>query len=138
MWKTIFELREIQAGQGANLPFVLDDEDSVTFNGDCEANRSYCGALCCYVHLVQLSEEEARSGRYLYKEASLECNCSICRALLARGEKYILKKRPDAGCIYLTEQSRCSIYEYRPRACREFTCAGVSFSLAIDATDDKE
>jgi Fe-S-cluster containining protein len=35
----------------------------------------------------------------------------------------ILARRPDTGaCVYLDDETGCTIYERRPKACRAFAC----------------
>lgn len=34
----------------------------------------------------------------------------------------VLRQRPDGACIYLDDQTGCTIYERRPAMCRMFDC----------------
>lgn len=103
---------------------------NVYFNGKCEECRPLCAAVCCRGYaLVSLTEEEAKSGRYAYKEASDDCDCELCKKMRELGVRYTLPKQPDGGCIYLDGTRRCSIYEERPETCRRYSCVNVPFTL---------
>jgi len=105
---------------------------TVYFNGNCEQCRPHCGALCCTGYgFVPLTEEEAKSGRYLYKEASESCNCQICQRMREAGIKYTLHKQADGSCMYLNGERRCSIYEDRPETCRKYNCRNIPFRLTL-------
>ncbi len=77
---------------------------------------SQCGT-CCKLFLINLTEEEYRSGKYEtmfnefvddFEEAEL-----VCANILAQNE--------DESCIYL-KGGKCSIHKDRPQACRNFFC----------------
>lgn len=100
------------------------------FNGKCEDCRPFCAAVCCRGYgFVSLTDEEAMSGRYLYKEASESCNCSACSRMRELGIRFAMRKLPDGSCFYLDGSRRCSIYENRPATCRAYSCIGVPFAL---------
>src|SRR5262245_20807129 len=103
---------------------------TVYFNGNCVDCRPHCGAVCCTGYgLVALTEEEAKSGRYSYKEASETCGCPMCQRMRDAGVKYTLLKQPDGSCVHLDGERRCSIYDDRPETCRRYSCKGVGFVL---------
>jgi Fe-S-cluster containining protein len=67
---------------------------------------------CCEKLSPYLTEEELRSGKYLY-------------TLLNSGDPnrpVIAIPKTDRGCFYFTKEKTCSIYENRPQACRQFDC----------------
>ncbi|MBU0957223.1 MAG: YkgJ family cysteine cluster protein [Nanoarchaeota archaeon] len=77
-----------------------------------------CGT-CCKLFLINLTEEEYKSGKYKtqfeifdliddFKKAE-ECGANI------------IKQREDGSCIYL-KKSKCSIHQIRPESCRDFFC----------------
>jgi Fe-S-cluster containining protein len=100
------------------------------FNGKCEECRPHCAAVCCRGYgFVSLTDEEARSGRYLYKEASDACGCAACKRMRELGIRYALRRLPDGSCFYLDGSRRCSIYDERPRTCKAYSCVGVPFTL---------
>jgi len=76
-------------------------------------------SLCCYLFLVNLTEEEYRSGKYStqFEEFGL---IDGFRKAAACGAN-TLKQKEDGSCIYLREK-KCSIYRVRPKVCREFFC----------------
>lgn len=103
---------------------------AVYFSGECEECRTFCAAVCCKGYsFVSLTEEEAQSGRYMYKEASPDCDCSVCQKMRELGIKYTLRKRQDESCVYLDGNNRCSIYENRPETCKQYSCAKVAFNI---------
>ncbi len=104
---------------------------SVYFNGDCERCRPQCGAFCCIGYgFVSLTEDEAKSGRYVYKEAAESCGCQLCQRMRMAGVRYTLLKQRDGSCTYLDGGRRCSIYADRPETCRRYSCKNVPFSLS--------
>jgi Fe-S-cluster containining protein len=79
---------------------------------------SQCG-LCCRMFLINLTEEEYRSGTY---KTHLQKFGFIADFRKATGcGANILKHKEDGECIYLKE-NKCSVYNIRPSACREFFC----------------
>jgi Fe-S-cluster containining protein len=78
-----------------------------------------CG-LCCKLFLINLSEEEYKSGRYktMFEEFEKVKDFS-------ENKKYginLLAQKEDGSCIYLLNNS-CKIHKKRPQVCREFFCA---------------
>lgn len=77
-----------------------------------------CG-VCCRLFVINLTEEEYKSGRYRtmfegfgitddFEEAQLTCANT-------------LSQKEDESCTYLKD-NRCSIHENRPESCRNFFC----------------
>lgn len=67
---------------------------------------------CCEKLSPYLTEEEFGSGKYIY-------------TLLNSGDPEkpaIAIPRTEHGCIYLSQEKTCTIYHYRPLACRQFDC----------------
>ena len=58
-----------------------------------------------------LSSEEFESGKYIYTLLKTEFS----------DQPVIAIPRTEDGCIYL-KNNKCSIYETRPHACRQFDC----------------
>jgi len=79
---------------------------------------SQCG-ICCRLFLVNLAEEEYRSGEYKtqFEEFGLIDDFYKASACGAN----ILKQKEDGDCIYL-KTNECSIHKIRPQVCREFFC----------------
>jgi|SRR5215204_5625427 len=115
------------SSQAGSRPFrVLNG--NVYFNGRCEECRPFCAAVCCRGYsFVALTEEEAKSGRYEYKEASNTCGCDACTRMRELGIRYALRILPDGSCVYLDGTRRCSIYKDRPETCRNYSCVNVPF-----------
>jgi hypothetical protein len=112
-------------------PYVISNA-TVYFNGQCDQCRPQCAAICCRAYgFVTLTEEEARSGRYNYKEVSGECDCDNCKKMRELGVKYTVRKNPDGSCIYLDGSRKCSIYKDRPEVCKSYSCVNVPFALAL-------
>lgn len=104
---------------------------AVYFNGACETCRPFCAAVCCRGYsFVSITEAEAQSGRYVYKEESTDCNCSTCQRMRDLGIKYTLLKRQDGSCFYLDGANRCSIYDDRPATCKQYSCVNVPFRIS--------
>jgi len=81
--------------------------------GSCLDLLPLCAAACCCEWVIGLSVEEYNSGLYKAEESSL-----------SREKPYQLKKGIDGACIYLDDDSRCRIYENRPKVCRDYICQG--------------
>jgi len=67
---------------------------------------------CCEKLSPYLTEDEVRSGKYIY-------------TFLTSGdpEKPVIAiPRTDHGCLYLSFEKTCTIYNHRPLACRQFDC----------------
>jgi Fe-S-cluster containining protein len=117
--------------QSAASPFQVIN-GSVYFNGQCDACRRHCAAICCRGYgFVSLTEEEVASGFYTYRSLADDCQCDTCKRARAQGIKYWLPKQPDGSCIYLDGERCCSIYERRPETCRRYSCVGVPFPLTV-------
>ncbi len=110
-------------------PFVVLNR-TVYFNGECDTCRPYCGAICCSAYgFVGLSEEEAKSGKFEYREATDDCTCDSCKRMRELGLRFMLPKHPDGSCVYLDGTRKCSIYEDRPDVCRNYTCVNIPFAI---------
>ena len=77
-----------------------------------------CG-LCCRLFLINLGEEEYRSGQY--KTQLSEFGLIDDFRLASACGSNILKQEEDGSCFYLKEK-KCSIHEIRPQVCRDFFC----------------
>lgn len=75
-------------------------------------------ADCCSVLSPFLTDEEFRSGKYIYTFIRMD-GCP---------EPVIAVPRAESGaCVYLVN-NRCSIYNRRPLACRQFDCRSEATS----------
>ena len=77
-----------------------------------------CG-VCCRLFLINLTEEEYKSGRYktLFDEFGIIDDFD--EAELAGAN--ILAHKNDESCIYL-KGSKCSVHKNRPQSCKNFFC----------------
>jgi Fe-S-cluster containining protein len=111
----------------------------IIFHGDCNEARDLCEAICCRVYDVTVTGEEFRSGRYHTREI-----CSVtgkqCEKpdISCMNRRYFLRKKEDGSCVYLDEESKCSIHPERPKSCRDFHCReGWQISYAYMAGDEE-
>lgn len=66
---------------------------------------------CCERLSPYLTPEEFASGKYIYSFID------------SGGDKpTIAIPRTEQGCVYLDHNKRCTIYDIRPKACRQFDC----------------
>ena len=79
---------------------------------------SQCG-LCCCLFLVNLTEDEYRSGKYKTQFEKFGLIDDFHKA--AEWGVNTLEQKKDGSCIYL-KKNKCSIHQTRPQACREFFC----------------
>jgi Fe-S-cluster containining protein len=67
---------------------------------------------CCERLAPYLTPEEFTSGQYLYtfvKDGDPD-------------KPLIAVPKTEHGCVYLDHNKKCTIYDRRPRACRQFDC----------------
>ncbi|MFO0746007.1 MAG: YkgJ family cysteine cluster protein [Myxococcota bacterium] len=84
-----------------------DDVPERQVDLDCSAHHAICGAACCSTFDVFLTPEEARSNRYLW-------DLTV---------PYRLLHDHEGTCVYFDRDSLgCSIWQHRPKACRNFDC----------------
>jgi Fe-S-cluster containining protein len=69
----------------------------------------YC-TLCCQVFAPFLTPDEVSSGKYPLSLVNGEY-----------GPMVTLFRKPEGGCGMFVD-GKCSIYEDRPKACRQFDC----------------
>ena len=78
---------------------------------DCASRHAECGAACCHGLEVMLTADEVRRGDLLW---DLE-------------RPYRLLRGEHGHCVYLdVDHLRCTIWERRPHACRQYGCASDS------------
>ena len=106
--------------------------------GDCLELLQVCAAMCCREWGIKLSSEEHTSGQYA-AESICSLTNNVCDKNVATciNLTYELKRNADGACIYLDENNKCSIYQDRPKVCRDFTCqGGWRLTSAFPAADD--
>ena len=79
-------------------------------------NCSQCG-VCCRLFLINLSEEEYRSGRYDTMFDEFVDDFEEAEMVGAN----VLKQKEDNSCIYLKD-GKCNIHSFRPQSCKNFFC----------------
>ncbi|MBR9691840.1 YkgJ family cysteine cluster protein [Candidatus Woesearchaeota archaeon] len=77
---------------------------------------SECG-VCCKLFLINLTEEEYKSGRYKTMFDEFVHDFSEAEMVGAN----ILAQKEDKSCVYLKDK-KCSIHNFRPQVCRDFFC----------------
>ena len=89
-----------------------------------------CG-VCCTLFLINLNEEEYKSGKYKTEFEEYGINSDFLEAELC-GQNIITQKK-DGSCFYL-KNKKCSIHNIRPKSCRNFFCASKdpSFKTMIE------
>ncbi len=97
-------LKKLPSGQ-----IVLEqgaDGVYLRFECDCLDALPYCQARCCAIHGIELTSEEAATGKFHQS-----------------GDPPQLNRRSDGYCIYNDHGNcRCTIYKDRPGTCRDFHC----------------
>ena len=85
--------------------------------GAMECNK--CG-VCCRLFLINLTEEEYKSGRYrtMFEDFGIVEDFEEAQMTGAN----ILAQREDGSCIYLKE-GKCSIHDERLQSCKNFFCS---------------
>lgn len=91
---------------------------------------SSCDARCCRKYLVAVVPSDVltiskRLGKtptdFLNLFPSSDCDCAHSIPLWVRGKEYYLGLKRDAGgCIFLTQENRCSIHKFKPLVCATF------------------
>ena len=79
---------------------------------------SQCG-VCCKLFVINLNEEEYRSGKF--KTVFEKFGNFDWREAELIGAHLLAQKEDGQTCIYLQE-GKCSIHEVRPQVCRDFFC----------------
>ncbi len=102
----------------------------ILFTDNMVIKCSECG-VCCKLFLINLTEEEYRSGKYktqfeMFGSVEDFDEAEMCAA-------NIIEQKDDRSCIYLKD-AKCSIHEIRPQSCRNFSCKSKDkgFKTMID------
>jgi Fe-S-cluster containining protein len=102
-----------------------DKQSKFVFHGDCIEMHPLCQAMCCSQFSIEITAEEYASGQY---NAEIVClwTYKACQAAFQScpSQRYQLIKQRDKSCIYQKDK-HCSIYNRRPRICRDFVCSGA-------------
>lgn len=93
---------------------------------------SQCG-VCCRLFMINLTEEEYRSGRY--KTLFDEFVDDFQEAELIGANN--LAQKEDESCIYL-ENNKCLIHDTKPQSCRGFFCDSKAENFKVMIKKIKE
>lgn len=95
-----------------------------------------CG-VCCNLFLINLNEEEYKSGNYKTEFESFGIINDFVEAEFSGSN--IIEQKKDGSCFYL-EDGNCSIHKTRPKACREFFCSSENpkFETMIKKINEKK
>jgi len=75
-----------------------------------------CG-VCCRLFLINLTEEEYKSGRFTTMFDEFVPDFTEAEMVGAN----VLKQKEDGSCFYLKD-GKCSIHSIRPASCGKFFC----------------
>lgn len=91
-----------------------------------------CTSLCCSLPLEVDQEDLLRLG--LMTEDEVEGSLKkVARRLQSEGKirsfrastgLFMMAQKQNGECIFLNDKKQCSVYENRPRVCREFPTIG--------------
>lgn len=91
-----------------------------------------CTSLCCSLPLEVDQEDLLRLG--LITEDEVEGNLKkVARRLQSEGKirsfrastgLFMIAQKQNGECIFLNDKKQCSVYENRPRVCRDFPAIG--------------
>jgi hypothetical protein len=91
----------------------VGDDGTTMMMGATTANVPCNGCTsCCWHPNVDLRPDEMTS--------ELQAILKPVWSETFRG--HVIPKRADGGCIHLTPEGGCGVYEHRPLACRAFDC----------------
>ncbi len=101
---------------------------AITIERDIPHSTVECGncTKCCELLSPILTPEEFVSGKYVYTLLQSD-NPDL---------PYIAIPKLDTGCFYFKD-GKCSIYETRPNACRQFDCRKGHYPLLKDIALEK-
>ncbi|MFC1732513.1 YkgJ family cysteine cluster protein [candidate division KSB1 bacterium] len=89
---------------------------------------SKCG-VCCKLFLINLTEEEYRSGKYKTQFEDFGLTEDFEEAEMCGAN--IITQNEDGSCIYL-KNGKCSIHMTKPQSCRNFFCKDTKFNNMIE------
>ncbi|MBU0666220.1 MAG: YkgJ family cysteine cluster protein [Nanoarchaeota archaeon] len=82
-------------------------------------NKCISSGVCCELFLINLNEDEYKSGKYKTEFEEFGIVKNFIEAELTGMN--LLKQKNAGGCIYLKDK-KCTIHNTRPKVCRKFFC----------------
>jgi len=104
-----------------------DIDDTRTWTRYSRSLCSSCAARCCTL-IVEVSTEDMINCGYASLWETQHDMKGLVKSLKKQGiikrynirtEKFVLEQTAKGECIFLDERKLCSIYDRRPRVCRE-------------------
>jgi len=93
---------------------------------------SQCG-VCCKLFVINLSEEEYKSGNYQTQFEEFGLTKDFIEAEFSGAN--IITQKQDGSCIY-QKDNKCSIHKTRPEVCKKFFCTDPSFKSMTEKIDE--
>jgi hypothetical protein len=94
------------------------------FQGSCLETLSICQAMCCKIDWeIRITPEE-----YQAKLFETEVICMLTNKSCDTHNKdcvnkrYLLKRRENGTCIYLSADNKCMVHRNKPKTCLNFSC----------------
>jgi Fe-S-cluster containining protein len=82
-------------------------------------NKCFQSGRCCKIFLINLTEEEYKSGKYKTHGSEFGITEDFKEAEISGANT--LEQKEDGSCVYLKD-NKCSIHATRPKVCRAFFC----------------
>jgi Fe-S-cluster containining protein len=115
---------------------LVGRQRKLVFRGACLDLLSVCEATCCRNWDVTLTPEEIASGLFRLEEICRLTRAACTKEAPSCGHRKVrLPVQADGACTYLLEDGKCSIYETRPRACRDFRCDSGWYLSSVASTE---
>jgi len=104
----------------------ITEKGRLLFHGSCLDVLAICKGFCCRVFKnIQITPDEYKSGLYpvdvMCFLTKKEC---VQKKDTCRYRYYRLRKGQDGSCIFQDSNNKCSIQDYKPLACADFSCRG--------------
>lgn len=94
--------------------------------------------MCCRGWTIEVSAAEQTAGRL-----ETQRTCRLTKKPCDKDYEecaylfFELQRDADGVCVHLGEDDRCTVYEARPRICRDFTCQGGWRLASVLPLDDR-
>jgi len=88
---------------------------------DVKSQCEMCGE-CCYYEIPLTLHDIYIIAKHLKKEDKEVFNECIQKKISPHSSLYMIQKKKDRACIFLTDDKKCSIHPARPRVCEFYNC----------------